>query len=50
MNKFAKKVLTLSAKLSKKVAVKSCGATSIYDLYQPEVPKAVLEMAKNNKK
>ena len=49
MKKTAEKILKLSAKISEKIAIKSCGATSLFDSYQPKVPDAVREMAKNNK-
>ncbi len=48
MKKTTDKMLKLLANLSKKVAVKSCGATSVYDLYQPKVPDAVKSLAHKN--
>lgn len=50
MKKTTAKMLKLFAKVSKKVAVKSCGATSVYDLYQPKVPDAVKSLARKNAK
>lgn len=44
MKKAIEKVLKLSAKMSEKLAVKSCGATSFYDAYQPKVPEAVKKL------
>ncbi len=49
MKKVTEKLLKLSAKMSEKIAVKSCGATSILDSYQPKVPEAVRAMAEKNK-
>lgn len=51
MKKTAEKVLGLGAKMSEKLAVKSCGATSFYDACQPKVPEAVRALAakKNSK-
>lgn len=48
MKKFVEKALKASAKFSEKVAVKSCGATSFCDAYQPRIPKA-LENLRNSK-
>lgn len=50
MNKFVHKALKISAKLSEKLAIKSCGATSFCDAYQPKIPEAVRKLAKNNEK
>ncbi len=50
MNKYVEKVLKSSAKVSEKVAVKSCGATSWLDTYQPKVPAAVRKLAEKNAK
>lgn len=47
MKKTIKKVLKLSAKMSEKLAVKSCGATSFYDAYQPKIPEAVKKLQKS---
>lgn len=47
MKKTIKKVLKLSAKMSEKLAVKSCGATSFFDAYQPRVPEAVKKFYKS---
>lgn len=47
MKKTIKKVLKLSAKMSEKLAVKSCGATSFFDAYQPKVPEAVKKLHKS---
>ena len=44
MKKVIKKVLKLSAKMSENLAVKSCGATSFFDAYQPKVPEAVKKL------
>ncbi len=49
MKKVTEKLLKFSAKMSEKIAVKSCGATSIFDSYQPKVPEAVRAMAGKNK-
>ena len=48
MKKIAEKALGLCAIQSEKLAVKSCGATSFFDTYQPEIPAAVMAMAKKN--
>lgn len=47
MKKAMEKVLKLSAKMSEKLAVKSCGATSFYDAYQPKIPEAVKKLRKS---
>ncbi len=47
MKKTIKKVLKISAKMSEKLAVKSCGATSFFDAYQPNVPEAVKKLRKS---
>lgn len=44
MKNLVEKALKASAKMSEKVAVKSCGATSFYDSYQPKVPAAVRKL------
>ncbi|HEZ7985715.1 MAG TPA: cyclic lactone autoinducer peptide [Ruminococcus sp.] len=49
MKKATEKLLKLSAKMSKSLAVKSCGAASTFDTYQPKVPNAVRAMAEKNK-
>ncbi len=49
MKKAAEKILKFGAKVSEKLAVKSCGATSFYDTYQPKIPKSVRELAKKKK-
>lgn len=49
MTKFVKRVLTSSAKLSEKLAVKSCNATSAFDSYQPVRPEAVSKLAEAQK-
>lgn len=49
MKKATEKLLKLSAKMSEKVAIKSCGATSLLDTYQPKIPDAVRIMAEKNK-
>lgn len=46
MKKTTEKMLKFLAKASEKVAVKSCGATSVYDLYQPKVPQALKNLKK----
>ncbi|MBE6858522.1 MAG: cyclic lactone autoinducer peptide [Ruminococcus sp.] len=50
MKKIVETLLKTSAKMSERIAIKSCGATSLYDTYQPKVPEAVKELAKKNKK
>ncbi len=47
MKKAMENVLKLSAKMSEKLAVKSCGATSFYDAYQPKIPEAVKKLRKS---
>lgn len=49
MKKATEKLLKLSAKISEKLAVKSCSATSTFDSYQPKVPDAVRAMAEKSK-
>ena len=49
MKKVTKKILNLGARLSEKIAVKSCGTTSILDTYQPKIPEAVRKLAEKNK-
>ncbi len=49
MKKATEKLLKLSAKMSEKIAIKSCGAASLFDTYQPKVPDAVRAMANKNK-
>lgn len=49
MKKVTEKILKFSAKVSEKLAVKSCGATSMFDSYQPKIPDAVRVMAEKNK-
>lgn len=51
MRNGVKKILMYSAKLSSKLAIKSCGAASIFDTYQPVRPNAVTKLAnsKQNK-
>ena len=44
MKKAIEKLLKFSAKMSEKIAVKSCGATSIFDSYQPKIPEAVKKL------
>ena len=46
MKKGIKKLLTLSSKLSKELAVRSCSAVSTFDSYHPVRPKAVSKLAK----
>lgn len=50
MKKAINSILVLSAKASKKMAVKSCGATSYFDTYQPVRPEAVTKLAKSKNK
>ena len=45
MKKGVKKLLTLSSKLSKELAVRSCSAVSTFDSYQPVRPDAVSKLA-----
>lgn len=45
MNKGSKRILDFSANLSKKLAIKSCGAASLFDSYQPRRPDAVSKLA-----
>lgn len=45
MNTISKKLLGFSARLSKTLAIKSCGAASLFDTYQPIRPKSVLNLA-----
>lgn len=47
MKKAIKKIFKLSAKMSENLAVKSCGATSFFDAYQPKVPEAVKKLHKS---
>ena len=49
MKKATEKLLKLGAKMSEKIAIKSCGATSLFDTYQPKIPDAVRAMAEKNK-
>ena len=51
MNKGIKKVLTISSKLSKALAIKSCSVVSTFDSHQPVRPKEVAKVAslKKNK-
>lgn len=49
MKKLTAKLLKTSAKLSEKIAVKSCGATSFIDSYQPKIPEAVKKLAEAKK-
>jgi cyclic lactone autoinducer peptide len=50
MNTISKKILDFSAKLSKTLAIKSCGAASLFDTYQPCRPESVLNLAHFAKK
>lgn len=43
-------VLIWFAKVSKKVAIKSCSATSSYDIYQPKIPNEVRALAEKKSK
>lgn len=49
MKKGIKKLLTLSSKLSKELAVRSCSAVSTFDSYQPVRPDAVAEIARTKR-
>jgi hypothetical protein len=49
MKKGVKKLLTLSSKLSKELAVRSCSAVSTFDSYQPVRPDAVTKLAHSKK-
>lgn len=49
MKKSIKKLLTLSSKLSKELAVRSCSAVSTFDTYQPVRPVAVSKLANSKK-
>ena len=44
MNKMTRELLKISAKVGEKLAIKSCGATSLVDSYQPKIPAAVREL------
>lgn len=44
MKKITRELLKFTAKVSEKLAVKSCGATSLLDSYQPKVPAEVRQM------
>jgi hypothetical protein len=46
MKKGIKKLLTLSSKLSKELAVRSCSAVSTFDSYQPVRPYSVTKFAR----
>lgn len=45
MKKAAKSLLKLSARASRKLAIKSCGATSYFDTYQPVRPESLTKLA-----
>ena len=49
MKKCVKKLLTLSSKLSKELAVRSCSAVSTFDTYQPVRPEAAAKLANSKK-
>lgn len=49
MKKAAKSLLKLSARASRQLAIKSCGATSYFDTYQPVRPEAVSKLAEAKK-
>ncbi|MBR6624417.1 MAG: hypothetical protein IKK91_11060 [Ruminococcus sp.] len=49
MKKCVKKILTLSSKLSKELAVRSCSVVSTFDSYQPVRPEAVTKLANSKK-
>lgn len=49
MNKSIEKILKIGAKMSEKIAVKSCSVTSAFDSYQPVIPDAVKKEARKNK-
>ncbi len=44
MKKITKELLKFTARVSEKMAIKSCGATSLLDSYQPKVPDAVRQL------
>lgn len=44
MKKVTRELLKFTAKVSEKLAVKSCGATSLLDTYQPKVPAVVRQL------
>lgn len=47
----AKKIVANAvAKVAKTMAIKSCGAASMWGAYEPKVPEAVKVMAKKNAK
>lgn len=47
----AKKIVANAvAKVAKTMAIKSCGAASMWGAYEPKVPEAVKTMAKKNAK
>lgn len=46
MKKGVKKILTLSSKLSKELALRSCSVISVFDTYQPVRPEAVIKNAR----
>ncbi len=48
--KAKKIVIDAVAKVAKTMAIKSCGAASMWGAYEPKVPKAVKDMAKKNAK
>lgn len=50
MKKGVKKLLILSSKLSKEVAVRSCSVVSTFDTYQPIRPDAVSKFASSKNK
>lgn len=41
MKKLSVKLMEAAAKTSRKAAVKSCGAASFFDCYQPVLPKSL---------
>lgn len=49
MKKSIEKILKMGAKMSEKIAVKSCSVTSAFDSYQPVIPDAVKKEARKNK-
>lgn len=49
MKKITRELLKLTAKASEKLAIKSCGATSLFDSYQPKVPAAVRQLKEQAK-
>lgn len=49
MKKITRELLKFTAKVSEKLAIKSCGATSLIDSYQPKVPATVRQLKEQAK-